>query len=202
MKIKFNNINVSMNYNLFHIYESFYKKMISYLSKTKQNKKQIHINKPKTILIKSQYKIILGLKDIHVGSEPALIHEYIICGALVLFLVLLAAYAVYRLWPVFKAALAMIIVFFKSVKYPQELNSLLKETSLKLYKRDQVAKLTGRDWLDFLDRRSLSNFRSFADRWDEILYSRCDITRGERRSLLINSLLWILSNFWRALWQR
>ncbi|MCR4553660.1 MAG: DUF4381 domain-containing protein [Succinivibrionaceae bacterium] len=142
----------------------------------------------------------LGLKDIHVGSEPALIHEYIICGALVLFLVLLAAYAVYRLWPVFKAALAMIIVFFKSVKYPQELNSLLKETSLKLYKRDQVAKLTGRDWLDFLDRRSLSNFRSFADRWDEILYSRCDITRGERRSLLINSLLWILSNFWRALW--
>ena len=144
----------------------------------------------------------LGLKDIHVGSEPALIHEYIICGALVLFLVLLAAYAVYRLWPVFKAALAMIIVFFKSVKYPQELNSLLKETSLKLYKRDQVAKLTGRDWLDFLDRRSLSNFRSFADRWDEILYSRCDITRGERRSLLINSLLWILSNFWRALWSR
>ena len=142
----------------------------------------------------------LGLKDIHVGSEPALIHEYIICGALVLFLVLLAAYAVYRLWPVFKAALAMIIVFFKSVKYPQELNSLLKETSLKLYKRDQVAKLTGRDWLDSLDRRSLSNFRSFADRWDEILYSRCDITRGERRSLLINSLLWILSNFWRALW--
>lgn len=142
----------------------------------------------------------LGLKDIHVGSEPALIHEYIICGALVLFLVLLAAYAVYRLWPVFKAALAMIIVFFKSVKYPQELNALLKETSLKLYKRDQVAKLTGRDWLDFLDRRSLSNFRSFADRWDEILYSRCDITRGERRSLLINSLLWILSNFWRALW--
>ena len=142
----------------------------------------------------------LGLKDIHVGSEPALIHEYIICGALVLFLVLLAAYAVYRLWPVFKAALAMIIVFFKSVKYPQELNSLLKETSLKLYKRDQVAKLTGRDWLDFLDRRSLSNFRSFADRWDEILYSRGDITRGERRSLLSNSLLWILSNFWRALW--
>ena len=142
----------------------------------------------------------LGLKDIHVGSEPALIHEYIICGALVLFLVLLAAYAVYRLWPVFKAALAMILVFFISVQYPQELNSLLKETSLKLYKRDQVAKLTGRDWLDFLDRRSLSNFRSFADRWDEILYSRCDITRGERRSLLINSLLWILSNFWRALW--
>ena len=60
----------------------------------------------------------LGLKDIHVGSEPALIHEYIICGALVLFLVLLAAYAVYRLWPVFKAALAMMGLIENELRLP------------------------------------------------------------------------------------
>ena len=68
------------------------------------------------------------------------------------------------------------------------------------YKRDQVAKLIGDDWLNFLDHRSLSNFSSFRDRWDELLYSQCEVTRKEKRSLLINSILWILSNFWRALW--
>lgn len=142
----------------------------------------------------------LGLKDIHTGPEPTALREFLIYGSLAVIAVIAAAYIIYRLVPVFRALLSFISAYFKSSRYPQELNRLLKDSCMIFYKRDQVAKLIGNDWLNFLDHRSLSNFSSFRDRWDELLYSQCEVTRKEKRSLLINSILWILSNFWRALW--
>lgn len=142
----------------------------------------------------------LGLKDIHLGAEPTLVQEYITYGVLAVIAVALLLYIVIRLCPIAMALKSILVAFFKSKKFPQDLNLLLKQTAIKLYKREQVARLIGADWLNFLDHKSLSNFKGFADRWDELLYSRCEVTKRDQRALLINSILWIFSNFWRALW--
>jgi hypothetical protein len=77
----------------------------------------------------------------------------------------------------------------------RQLLILLKVVALSVYGREQVAKLSGQAWIDFLDQHTKNPL--FADKVDvfaAILYRNEAIQAEERDALLRAAKMWILSH--------
>ncbi|MCB1703513.1 MAG: DUF4381 domain-containing protein [Halioglobus sp.] len=74
-----------------------------------------------------------------------------------------------------------------------ELNKLLKLTALAGFSRDRVARLSGRDWVDFLNRHCAS--APFSEEQGELLargvYTGVDIGDNQRQALYAACLVWV-----------
>lgn len=142
----------------------------------------------------------LGLKGIHLGDKPLIISDFVIYSIPMIILFVLVVFFIIRIYPIVKVTVQIIYLYFRSSKFPQEVNKNLKIIAIYLKGRVNVANLSSTKWLEFLDNKSLSNFTKMDPKWNELLYGKKEINLKEKNTIFLNAILWIISNFWRALW--
>jgi hypothetical protein len=139
----------------------------------------------------------LGLKDIHLGAEPTNLGLYAMYLLAAVAAVAVLVFLLVRIIPVLKDVLRLTKMFFKSSSFVADMNRLMKESCGRYFPKEKYASLSGKKWIEFLDRTGICNFSGIVDDWDALLYSNHILTKQERRRLYRHGLLWLCSNLWR-----
>lgn len=142
------------------------------------------------------------LRDIHPGPLPpshlwlALLLAGLGCG--------LAAWLCVRLFrrfaPLWRAYAALRALKPANPGLVPAISHWLKETSLHCYSREQIAKLHGAAWLDWLDQQAGGHFLQFASDWDSLTYGGVSLSDEAAEALLRECRHWLHYQFRRRLW--
>lgn len=119
----------------------------------------------------------LELADIHLPTEPGIFPLawgwWLIIISSTLFLLLIFFLVKHSIQK--NKAKKQALIELDNCSSVSQINSLLKRAALSYYPREQVASLTGTDWLSFLDAQLKSNkgqFKAFETQWLSASFSQ------------------------------
>lgn len=144
------------------------------------------------------------LKDIHEGVPPVDYSYDWLWYLLVLAVFGAIGYSLYRLTPLFQAWRRLRKIDINSEAFIPLINYWLKETSLIMYTRDEVAPLYGLQWLRFLDKTGGTHFQNFSDAWELVIYDykNIEVPLNEKKLLVKECQKWVFANIRRRIWSR
>lgn len=144
------------------------------------------------------------LHDINEGVPPVDYSYGWLWYILILGVVSAIGYSLYRLTPLFQAYKRLNAINLENEAFIPLINYWLKETSLIMYNRDEVAPLYGLNWLRFLDKTGGTNFEAFTSAWELVIYDwqNIEVPINEKKLLVKECKKWLFANIRRRLWTR
>ncbi|MFC3913798.1 DUF4381 domain-containing protein [Pseudaeromonas sharmana] len=144
------------------------------------------------------------LRDIHTSTPPASqwwSHVWLWSAVAGLTLLVLL---IWRLWPLLLAAfrLSRLWRLHRQADWIQRLNLWLKQTSLLLLPREQVAPLSGEAWLICLDQLGHSQWQRWGAQWSSWLYGGESVPDAICAQLHRQCWRWWRQLLWRRLCSR
>lgn len=142
------------------------------------------------------------LRDIHTGEPPVDFSYGFLWWIILLIILAVVGYSVYRLLPLFAAIKRLNKIDLNNEAFIPLINYWLKETTLIMYPRDVVAPLYGLNWLRFLDQTGNTHFEDFSHAWESVIYNwqNMEVRMEEKKMLVKECKKWIYSNIRRRIW--
>ncbi|MBQ4488887.1 MAG: DUF4381 domain-containing protein [Ruminobacter sp.] len=142
------------------------------------------------------------LRDIHTGEPPVDFSYGFLWWIILLIILAVVGYSVYRLLPLFAAIKRLNKIDLNNEAFIPLINYWLKETALIMYPRDVVAPLYGLNWLRFLDQTGNTHFEDFSHAWESVIYNwqNMEVRMEEKKMLVKECKKWIYSNIRRRIW--
>ena len=142
------------------------------------------------------------LRDIHTGEPPVDFSYGFLWWIILLIVLAVIGYSVYRLLPLFAAIKRLNKIDLNSEAFIPLINYWLKETALIMYPRDVVAPLYGLNWLRFLDQTGNTHFENYSNAWESVIYNwqNMEVRMEDKKELVKECRKWIYSNIRRRIW--
>lgn len=142
---------------------------------------------------------LLPLNDIHLPAEPSwwpfAIGYYLVLGvAIIVVLALIIGWRKYKQKRRAKRAAIALLSLNPEQLTPSHAIEIVRQAALSYFPRQKIARLTGEDWLAFLDSQLSSPlFLPLAQQWQQALYASIKHDPQLEQQMLQDCRQWICS---------